>query len=739
MSRLAVVELPGNIATRYCARLFAVMGATVIRVTAVDDAISDADGIGYGGTSGALFGKWLDQGKTRAATAEEARSTLAKSGVSRFLVVGDAGRVSLEIDGGTSLDVRWFDPSGPYGSWRGVAPVMNGLSGLAAGFGIPGEEPILAQGHGPEIITGATAFIVGAAAMFGQMRGWAVSRLSTDIFEAAMCVTEVGSIDPSGRGIGTGRLGVNRFVPSYPCAIFPSSDGWVGLSALNVSQWRALCELIDRPELADDPRFGDIMNRLARADEVDELISPALAQRTTDEWVAEGIARRIPFAPVPTQHELLEVSHWRGRQSFSPLEKGSRILTPGLPFRLERSSNSAVGVPALPAEADGPLAGIRVIDFTMGWAGPLATRHLADLGADIVKIESVHHHDWWRGPMIDDAPDPHPREMRPPFLTVNRNKRGLDIDLRTAEGRATVERLIAGADVVVDNFAAGVLEKLGFGPARQHELNPDIVSLSMGAFGATGPLRGIRGYGSTVEQASGLPHVNGEASWPPVLQHVAIGDAVAGLYGAVAMIAGLHGRVDSGGMTLDLAQVECLFQLGADALIYCQQTGLPAPRRGSARNIFAPCLSARCKGDDNWVALAIDGEEAWSGLCDLIGRPDLLNDPALSDRESRLAAQDEIRSAIELWSTRQDFQEAADALQRAGVTAAPVLNPGQLLDDPHLVQSGFWIEVDRDLIGLHPEGAAPYRLDGERPAVRRAAPLLGEHQHEIVGEFEMSA
>jgi len=715
------------------------MGANVVRVSPVDDAVLDAEGLGYGGTSGALFGRWLDQGKSHASTKEEANNTLAKDGVSRFLVVGDASMGTLQLDGGTPLDIRWFDPSGPYGAWRGAAPILNALTGLAAGFGVPGEEPILAQGHGPEIITGATAFIVGAAAMFGQKRGWTVSTLSTDIFEAAMCVTEVGSIDPSGRGIGTGRLGVNRFVPSYPCAIFPSADGWIGLSALNVSQWRALCELIGKPELADDPRFADIMNRLARADEVDELISPALAQRTTEEWVAEGIARRIPFAPVPTQRELLDEPHWQGRKSFSTLDENSRILAPGLPFRLEQSGESGVEAPPIPANADGPLSGIRVIDFTMGWAGPLATRHLADLGADIVKIESVHHHDWWRGPMIDGAPDPHPREMRPPFLTVNRNKRGLDIDLRTAEGRATVERLIAGADVVVDNFAAGVLEKLGFGPARQHELNSGIVSVSMGAFGAIGPLRGIRGYGSTVEQASGLPHVNGEASWPPVLQHVAIGDAVAGLYGAVAMIAGLHGRLDTGGMTLDLAQVECLFQLGADALIYCQHTGLPAPRRGSARNIFAPCLSARCKGEDNWVALAVDSNAAWSGLCDLIGMPDWKGDPAMGDHEARLAAADEIRAAIEIWSKRQDFAEAADALQQAGVIAAPVLNPGQLLNDSHLVQSGFWIEVDRDLIGPHPEGAAPYRLDGERPAVRRPAPLLGEHQHEILDEFELSA
>jgi crotonobetainyl-CoA:carnitine CoA-transferase CaiB-like acyl-CoA transferase len=408
---------------------------------------------------------------------------------------------------------------------------------------------------------------------------------------------------------------------------------------------------------------------------------------------------------MPTPGQLPRDPHWAGRGAFAAVGEGGPE-GPTLPYRL--SFDGVRSARWTGDSAIGPLAGLKVIDFSMGWAGPLCARTLADLGADVVKIESADHPDWWRG-WDNSAADRAAMEMRHNFLGANRNKRGVDIDLTRPEGLAQAKALIAGADVVVENYAAGVMEKLGLGPRVQRALRPGVISLTMPAFGAAGPLSGLRAYGSTVEQASGLPFVNGEADWPPCLEHVAFGDPVAGLYAASAVLTALAGRESLGGADIDLAQVACLFQLGADSILAAQVLGEPLPRAGHRRARLALCVVVQA--GDGWLAAAVD-ETAMTGLARLVGEA---SEPALR-----------------AWAAARPAAQAASALQAAGAPAAPVQPAHALTFDPQLEAAGFWISLDRAVIGRHLVPASPFRFDGARPAIRRPAPTLGQHTREVL-------
>ena len=375
-------------------------------------------------------------------------------------------------------------------------------------------------------------------------------------------------------------------------------------------------------------------------------------------------------------------------------------------------------------------------DFSMGWAGPLAARYLGDLGADVLKIESRERRDWWRGWEALDDSDPPPHELPRNFMAVNRSKRGLDLDLSNPEDFKAAEAIVRASDLVLENQGPGVMDKLGLGPRDQRRLNPKVVSVTMPAFGRGGPLSGLRAYGSTVEQASGMPFVNGREAWAPCQQHVAYGDAIAGIYGAAGALVGLYAREHLGGGEIEISQVECLFQLGADAIIAETALGGRRPRTGSRRADMAPCCVVHGAGDaEDWLAVAVDSDEAWLALAHAIGGGDLANDPSLRTVAGRKAREDEVEAAIAAWAANESPRDAAEALQAAGVAASAVLATHDLFPDPHLQDCGYWAAQHRRYIGDHFTPQPPFRYDGVRPPVIRPAPTLGEHTEEVLAEL----
>jgi crotonobetainyl-CoA:carnitine CoA-transferase CaiB-like acyl-CoA transferase len=704
LAGVTVVEIGADVGLRYCGRLFAALGAEVLRPAGE----RDDRRLGYAGAAGEAYGRWLDEHKIERAPADllTAPCDLVIGGQDRASVA-EAERLATEHrDRPPLLALNWFAPDGPYGNWTGTDEVMAALNGVAFPFGEAAGPPTLAQGHAPQITAGLTAFNAALGALL-MPAGERPARIDVYVHEASLTFCETGALTARATGGAAVRLGVNRFVPTYPCSPYRSADGWMGVTCLTPAQWRALCDLIDRPELAFDPRFAASYDRLMIADEVDDILREAFPRRTSAEWLALSLQHRIPITPMPRPGELPSTPHWAERGAFAPFGTGE-VQGPTVPYRI---AFDGAARPRWTGEGEGPLAGLRVVDFTMGWSGPLCARTLGDLGADVIKIESETHPDWWRG-WEAGAVERSTREVRHNFIGVNRNKRGVDIDLTTPQGLAQAKALIAGADVVIENYAAGVLAKLGLSPAVQRALRPGIVSVSMPAFGNGGPLSGLRAYGSTVEQASGMPFVNGEAHWPPAQQHIAFGDPVAGLFAASAVLAALAARDRLGGAEIDLAQVACLFQLGADAIIAEQVMGAPVPRSGSARTRLPFCAVLPAAGEEAWVAVAAQDQARLNAVVGGSG-------PA----------------AVAAWVAARPAGQAAAELQAAGVAAAPIKPSHVLCDDPQLNAAGYWCEMDRAFVGLHLNPAPPFRYDGRRPALRCAAPTLGQHTTEVLAEL----
>jgi crotonobetainyl-CoA:carnitine CoA-transferase CaiB-like acyl-CoA transferase len=716
LAGLTILEASGDVAVRYCGRLFAQLGASV--ASAID---ADDRRIGFAGEAGLAYGRWLDQGKTRVS------ADVAAGRAYDLVIAGQdaAGVAAGSRFAGPLLAITWFHAQGPYAAWRGTDEIITALTGLAYPFGETAGPPMLPQGHGPQLTAGLTAFNAAMGALLAAPDA-RPRRIDVNVFEAAMCFTETGALGARAEGGVSQRLGVNRFAPTYPNSALRTADGWVGVTALTPQQWWALADVIGRPEIGYDERYETSYERLMLADEIDTILQPIFLTRTTAEWVAAGDANRIPITPMLTPGELPAAEHWVGRGAFESFDD-SAVPAPGLPFRMRFDGAGEPG----PRGGGAPLHGLRVIDFSMGWAGPLCTRTLADLGAEVIKVESQGHPDWWRG---WEAADPEMIERRHNFIDVNRNKRAIVLDLDRPEGLAKAKALIAGADIVVENFAAGVMDRLGLGPDVQRALRPGLISVAMPAFGAGGPLSGLRAYGSTVEQACGMPFINGEPHWPPTSQHVAYGDPLAGLFAAAAVLAALNSRDRLGGVDVDLAQVACLFQFGAEAIIAWGAAGAPIARTGVRRARSSPVCVVAGADDDSWLAVAVDSDAAWRGLCGVLGRAD----PDLT-LARRAAAADEIEAAIAAWASTRTPAEAATTLQAAGVAAAPVQPADILTYDPQLEAAGFWPFMERAFVGRHRIAAAPFAYDGARPALIRPAPTLGEHTDEVLAELAAAA
>jgi crotonobetainyl-CoA:carnitine CoA-transferase CaiB-like acyl-CoA transferase len=730
---LNVIEYGDSVASRYCGHLFAANGADVNQIGTPD--VANA---GYGGAASRAYADWLDAGKRR--VTDFAAAARACDGKVDLIIAGlDAATITAADQaigrGGHKQAVRigmtWFAPDGPYARWVGSDAIIQAMSAVSYATGAKDGLPMLPRGHAPQVVAGATAFIAGLGAVIGRDAGWRGRRIDLNVFDANLCFSESGAAAVALTGDRTVRRGVNRFTPTFPGGIYQASDGWIGVTALTAPQWIALCDMIGRPDLGKDKELWVSLQRMERADALDPILVAAFRTKTAKYLLEEGQRRRIPLAPVTNLADLPKTPHWRERKSFAAVPGHQGAVGPAMPFHI--APRAPVTAPKAPTTntSDLPLNGVRVLDLSMGWAGPLAARHFADLGAEVVKVESCTHFDWWRafdGPLDGDPP---PYETRPSFLMVNRNKHGITLDLKVEEGKAVVRKLAQKSDVMIENYAPGVLDKLGIGAREMVALKPDLVCVGMGAFGAKGPWRSFRAYGSTVEQASGLPFANGEPNDPPTMQHVAYGDPIAGIYGAIAALIALYGRnKNRGGAIIDLAQVECLFQLGADAIVAQSVQSEPLKREGNRHPLSALRVVSPSNAEKRWFAVAVETPAQWNALARTIGRTDLVNEKA--DLVQLKQHEQTMEVALRTWGAQRSAAEATSLLQAAGVSAGPVYAGVDLLDDPQLKASGFWRRADRRYIGNHVIPHAPYLLEGKRPPLRNPSPTLGEHNELVL-------
>jgi crotonobetainyl-CoA:carnitine CoA-transferase CaiB-like acyl-CoA transferase len=391
-------------------------------------------------------------------------------------------------------------------------------------------------------------------------------------------------------------------------------------------------------------------------------------------------------------------------------------------------------IPFDPA-AVGPLAGVRVLDLSRLVAGNMLSLQLADFGADVVKVEPPSGdplRDW-----RDGGEELH-------WKTYARNKRSMVLNFRHAAAKDALKRLVATADVLIENFRPGTLEEMGLGPDVLLATNSRLVVVRVSGFGQTGPYAPLPGFGTLVEAMSGFAARTGFPDREPVLPPLALADMIAGLYGAFAVVTALRARDHDGtghgggGQVIDLSLLESMFSvLGPEAAIY-GRTGVVKERVGSGSNTSAPRNVYRC-ADGDYVALSGSTGTMARRVFEVIGRPDMIEDERFRTNAARIEHRALVDEAVGAWFAGRGRGEALRLMREAHVTAGPVYTIADAMADTHFREREIIVEVDDPEIGNVPMHNIVPRLSGTPGVLRRPAPRLGEHTDAVLAEAGLDA
>ena len=377
---------------------------------------------------------------------------------------------------------------------------------------------------------------------------------------------------------------------------------------------------------------------------------------------------------------------------------------------------------------------LRVLDISMGWAGPLVGQMFAEMGADVIKVEDTHHFDWWRGSLSMAPPEMQPIERAAVFNTANRGKRGVTLDLASARGIEILKRLVAVSDLLVENFSPGVMDRLGLGYETVRAINPRLIMISMPSFGSDGPESNARGYGNTVEAMAGVTGLTGyhDGDGQRYTLSNALGDPVGGLHGVFALMVALRERERSGrGQLIELAQVESLIPFVADAMLDFQFSGKVPAARGNRHREHAPHGIYRCAGDDNWIALACESDEQWRSLAGALG----LDDQSFASASDRKANEDALDAELSRAIANLSADDCVARLGDAGVLVAPVNSAPAVMADPQIQGREYFVAIERAVVGTHLYPGAVARLPDTPLRADTPAPLLGEHNRQVFAEL----
>ncbi len=381
-----------------------------------------------------------------------------------------------------------------------------------------------------------------------------------------------------------------------------------------------------------------------------------------------------------------------------------------------------------------PLDGVRVLEFAAYAAGPMVGKYLANFGATVVHVESRTRPDGLRTnypPFKDNRPHPDAAGW---FAFCNDTKCSVTLNLKHPRARPLAERLVRWADVLIENYAPGVMERLGLGYEAVRAHNPQIVYLSSCNMGQTGPRAAQKGFGSQLTSQAGFTHLTGYPDDEPMLLFGPYIDFVAVGFGLVAVLAGLDYRRRTGrGVYIDLSQYEAGVHFVLPAVLDYEANGRIPQRAGNRSPHAAPHGVYPCRGEDRWCAIAVEEDAQWQALCRVAGHPEWATDPRFATAAARKQHEEQLDALLEGWTRQQEAGQLAEALQAAGVPAAPVQRTSDLFADPQLQHRDTWRQLAHPVLGSFHYLAPPFSLS-ESPARVERSPLLGEHNHRFYRE-----
>ena len=488
--------------------------------------------------------------------------------------------------------------------------------------------------------------------------------------------------------------------------ILPASDGYAAISPREEKQWQAWLEAMGSPDWGAEPRFTRKADRIANWDALHALMSE-WSRRHPKQWIADRAqAAHVPSFALGELAEQFHSPQLAERGFWRPMTiAGEPVQVPQLPTRLIYTDAGPKPLPPGPL----PLSGVRVLDFSWVIAGPTATRHLAAMGADVIKVEAPGKGDPGRASEL--------------HTVLGQAKRAIVLDLKQPEAVEIAKRLAVQSDVLIENFATGVMERLGLGVAELQALNPDLIYISASGMGRTGPQAKAVAYGTLLQCYAGFAGLNRHPEKPPRVGMAWL-DPMCGLLLPFLTAASLWRRAQhGGGARADVSMVEAMLWTLADPLLLAQ-TGAPPVPLGNADADASPHGVYPAAGDDAWLSLAVPDDAAWLALCGAVPALSPWRDLGLVERKAEAAA---IDAVLAEWSGPLPAEEAARLLQSLGLPAAAVASSADLVACQHLQARGFW--------DTHGEGVLPgLPWQTSFPRATAAAPGLGEHTEAVLQE-----
>jgi len=770
LKELRVIDHTSGIAGPYCSKLFADAGADVIKLEAPGgDPLRkwSATGADFGDSDGALF-RYLNASKRSVIGVLDVKGRAAPSETlvaSADLLIEDLPpeaydrRALLERHRGlVVLSITPFGLTGPMAGRPATEFTIQAESGSIGGRGRPGGEPYQAGGRIAEWTGGCFAAVAALAAVRHAIASGHGEHIDFSLQEVAALATNT-YLD-----LMWGILGrppaAGSFATFETPSIEPTRDGFVGFNTYTAQQLSDFLLLIGRPEFRETGEFDQFGQRLARVDEWEKIVHAYTKEHETDEIIEQAQVLRIPVSPVCNGQTVLDVEHLSARGAFIDDPSGG-FKRPAPPYRIDGQApppprpaprlgehNGKIEArtrerPVPRGERRLPLEGLRIIDTTSWWAGPSATHMLALLGADVIHIESTQridgvrslggafealHEEWWECSFI--------------FLSANSNKRGMTLNLSDPKGVAILDSLITGADALVENFSPRVMDGFGVTWEKVQALNPRCHYVRMPAFGLDGPWREHVGFAATMEQIAGLSWLTGHVDDQPRIQRGPC-DPLAGTQAAFALLVAMAERDHTQrGHFVECSMLESVLNVTAEQVIEYTARGHLMRRQGNRSPEAAPQGLYPCRGhhgsqNPQWLALSVASEAQWHAFVDWLGRPDWATQIG-ADLLARRSCQDDLDERLRRVFAERARDICVAELVAVGVPAAPIVDPRSLAEHPQLVARGFQEEIEHPVIGRQPTMTAPFRYASVEHWLKSSAPVLGEHNGEILRELGLS-
>jgi crotonobetainyl-CoA:carnitine CoA-transferase CaiB-like acyl-CoA transferase len=654
------------------------------------------------------------------------------------------------------VSVTPFGLWGPHAAWKGSDLIAFHSSGFARGFpsdqvDSPDLPPLTAPSYAGEFLAGQIAASAALHGLLARQQTGRGSHLDLSLQEAVAAEnhTQFNTFLRTGeRSRRFSEIPSNSTVALLPCA-----DGWVAISPREEHQWARWLDVMGCPAWATDPRFADRASR----EQNWAVLYPRLAEwsrtHSKDELFEAAQARRVACYPLGTAKDLLGSRQLAARAFFTTQADPQigAITVPGRPYHIA-DVTGPINLPlparaprlgehnrevldslqprppahaATPAAVNGalcPLEGVRVLDFSWVMTGPICTKYMAALGAEVIKVESAARSDLST------------RDLT--WQHLNPSKRSATLNLKDERGRELARRLAAQADVLIENFSTGVMERLGLDYPRLTQLNPRLIFASSSALGRTGPERDRVAYGTLIQCFTGWATLSAHPGRPPRSSAGIWTDPLTAVFELLLVLVAIwRQRATGQGCFFDLSMAETtIAALPEPILAWCLNGEVLEPR-GNRHPNFAPQGCYPALGDDRWVAVSIQSDAEWVRLCELMERPDLAADASFEHVDGRRQHHDRLDVEIGRWTRERPAFDTAVCLQASGIAATPTLEPGDVELDAHLGARAFTSQLERLDSGVEPTLGLPWLIDRQRPNDFRRPPRLGEDNSYVFGSL----